>query len=178
MRTIRSLLGLFLGLTILGAIASAVAAAIAKGHLASTGSEADDEFDLVTIYDGLDFRSTAPALRRGSALTWFGGGRLDLRAATLDPAGATLTLRTVFGGLELLVPETWRVELGVMSFLGGAADTRDPDRVFPEGPVLRVSGWAAFGGLGIGSGAQSAAEPGAEWVVDVADTEAAAPAMA
>ena len=179
MRTIRSILGLFLGLTILGAIASAVAAAVAKGRMASTGSEAGDEFDLVTIYDGLDFRSTASALRRGSALTWFGGGTLDLRDATLAPTGAALTVRAVFGGLELVVPETWRVELGIMSFLGGAADTRDRDQVLAEGPVLRVSGWAAFGGIGIVSRVfRDEGAPEAAMTSDADGVPAAEPAMA
>jgi len=110
MRTIRSILGLTFGFVIISSILAAVVAAVAKRHMFSSGTETDDEFDLVTIFDGVDFASTAPAFRRGSVLTWYGGGQIDLRDATLDPAGAELNIRALFGGVQLIVPETWRVE--------------------------------------------------------------------
>ena len=149
MRTIGRILGLLFGVAILGGIASALAALVMRDRLASTGGSSDDEFDLVTIFDGLEFRSRAPALRRASSLTWYGGGTIDLRDATLDPDGATLGVRTIFGGLQLVVPATWRVETNVISIAGGIGDTRDPARVEASAPVLRVTGWNLFGGIGI-----------------------------
>jgi hypothetical protein len=151
MGTIRSLVRKLLGLSLLAGIASAVAALIARDRLVSSGGEMDDEVDLVTIYDGLQFHSEAPALRRASVLTWYGGTSLDLRDATLDPDGATLIVRTIFGGLEVVVPAAWPVELNVTSLFAGADDSHDPDRSGSDGPVLRVSGWNAFGGLSITS---------------------------
>jgi Cell wall-active antibiotics response 4TMS YvqF len=149
MRSIRSILGLTFGIFLLSGILSALGAVVAKRQLESSGSETDDEFDLVTIFDGVEFASTAGALRRASALTWYGGSTIDLRNASLDPAGATLNLRAIFGGLQLIVPESWRVERKMTSFMGGVDDTRDPDRVDPSGPVLTLEGWAVFGGIGI-----------------------------
>jgi hypothetical protein len=149
MRTIRSILGLSIGFFLLSGILSALGAAVAKRQLESSGSETDDEFDLVTIFDGVEFASTAGALRRASALTWYGGGTIDLRNATLDPAGAHMTVRAIFGGVQLIVPESWRVERKMVAFMGGVGDTRDPDRVDPSGPVLTLDGWAVFGGIGI-----------------------------
>ena len=61
--------------------------------MTSKGEPADDELDLVAIYEPRNFASTAPALRRASYTAWYGGGTLDLRGATLDPAGALLTVR-------------------------------------------------------------------------------------
>jgi hypothetical protein len=149
MRTIRSLLGTLIGLTILGGIASAVAAAMAKRQLVSRGTEDDDEVDLVVIFDGLEFASRAPAFRRGSILTWYGGATVDLTGATLDPGGAVLDVRTVFGGLQLLVPPTWPVDLGVMGLAAGVADVRDQEAVDQAGPRLTLTGWAVAGGVGI-----------------------------
>jgi hypothetical protein len=149
MRTIRNLLGLALGLSVLGAITSALAALAARNHLESHGTEADDELDLVTIYDGLTIRSTATALRRVSLLCWYGGGTLDLRGAALDPGGATITLRALFGGVRLVIPATWRVEPSVRAIFGGAGDVRDRTDLAPDAPVLRIRGWAVFGGVGI-----------------------------
>ena len=82
MRTIRTLLTLFFGLFLLGGIASALAAAYARGRIEEHGAEAADEFDVVAIYGARDFPSKAKALRRWSALSWYGGGTADLRGAT------------------------------------------------------------------------------------------------
>jgi hypothetical protein len=149
MRTIRSLVGLVVGLTILGGIASAVAAAMSKRQLVSRGTPDDDELDLVVIFDGLEFASRAPAFQRGSILTWYGGATIDLTGATLDPAGATLDLRTMFGGLQLLVPPAWPVDVRVVGVFAGVADTRDKAGVDETRPRLVLTGWAVAGGVGI-----------------------------
>jgi hypothetical protein len=150
MRTIRSILGLAVGFVIVSSIISAVVAAVAKRHMISSGMESDNEFDLVTIFDGVDFASTAPAFRRGSVLTWYGGGQIDLRGATLDPAGAELRVRALFGGVQLIVPETWRVDQRMVAFLGGVSYS-EKFEAQETGPVLRLDGWAAFGGIDVTS---------------------------
>lgn len=149
MRVIGGLLRTFIVLTILGAIASAVGAFYAKGRLTSRGEPDDDELDLVAIYESLDLSSRAPALRRASYTAWYGGGTLDLRGATLDPGGATLTVRALFGGFRLVVPASWRVELATVGILGGIGDARGRDGIEVDGPVLRIEGFAVFGGVGI-----------------------------
>jgi hypothetical protein len=153
MGLIRSLLGLTFGLLLVGSIASAIAAAMAKGRLESRAQPDDDEIDLVTIYESRDFSSTASAFRGGSVLTWYGGGTVDLRGASLDPAGATLDLKAIFGGIRLVVPETWRVDVGTVGLMGGVGDGRDRDRVAKNGPTLRLTGFAIFGGAGVVSAA-------------------------
>lgn len=109
-----------------------------------------DDFELVTVFDELDFRSTAHALRHATVETRFGGGILDLREATLDPAGATLEVTSIFGGGQLIVPETWRVTTAVKG-IGGIGDAR-PTRDLPaDAPHLTIEGLAMFGGWGISS---------------------------
>jgi hypothetical protein len=162
MGLIRRLLGLALGVVLIGSIASAVAAALLKGRLESHAEPDDDEIDFVAIYEGRDLRSTASAFRGGSVLTLYGGGTVDLRGATLDPAGATLELRAVFGGIRLVVPETWRVDLATIGIIGGVGDGRDQDRVALDAPTLRLTGYACFGGAGVVSEAPDLdAEPAA-----------------
>ena len=128
MRVIGGLLRTFIVLTIMAGIASAIGAFYAKSRLLSKGEPDDNELDLVAIYEGLDLSSRAPALRRASYTAWYGGGTLDLRGATLDSAGATLTVRALFGGI---------------------GDARDRDGIDAEGPILRIEGFAVFGGVGI-----------------------------
>jgi len=109
-----------------------------------------DEVDLVAAFGPLDFRSTSSAFRGGRVDTWFGGGVLDLRGATLDPMGATLEVNALFGGGNLVVPADWNVETRIMG-IGGVGDGRpDADRS-PDAPTLRVEGIALFGGWGISS---------------------------
>ncbi len=149
MRLIRNLLGLALRLLLLGSIASAIGAAFLKGRLESHAEPGDDEIDYVAIFEGRDLGSTATSFRGGSVLTWYGGGTLDLRAATLDPGGATLDLRALFGGFRLVVPETWRVDLSVVGIFGGVGDARDQGQVALDAPTLRLTGFAIFGGAGV-----------------------------
>ena len=144
-----ALLRTFFVLTLIVSIASALAAIVARGRMTSHGGPADDELDLVAIFEGMELASTAPALRRASVTTWYGGGSLDLRDATLDPAGAEIAARAVFGGFRLVVPPTWRVETHGIGIFGGFGDARNRGLVDPEGPLLTIRGFAFFGGVGV-----------------------------
>jgi len=149
MGAIRNLIRNVFVLAILGGIASAVAAAFAKNRMLPRGESGDDDVELVAIYDSLDFSSSASALKQATITTWYGGGTVDLRSANLDPAGATLTIRALFGGLRLVIPETWRVDLRAKAVFGGVTDIRETASVGPEGPTLTIEGFAVFGGIAI-----------------------------
>jgi hypothetical protein len=110
-----------------------------------------DELDLGVIFDGLEARSQAQAFRGGEVVAWYGGGMLDLRGATLDPAGADLRVRAIFGGLTIIVPESWPVEVHASSVFGGVADATDPARVDPTTPALRLDVLSVFGGTTVQS---------------------------
>ena len=98
----------------------------------------------------LDYKSKSSAFRGGSVQTWFGGGVVDLRQATLDPMGATIEVNALFGGGNLVVPEEWNVETKIAG-IGGIGDARPQRDRSPEAPTLRVEGIALFGGWGITS---------------------------
>ncbi|MCJ7709797.1 MAG: cell wall-active antibiotics response protein [Chloroflexi bacterium] len=119
-----------------------------KGRAAVPQEPDADEIDLVATFGPLEYVSTATSFRGGSVTTWFGGGTVDLRGATLDPAGATLRASALFGGGNLIVPDDWRVETKLVG-IGGAGDSR-PDGNPAEGaPTLRLEGTALFGGWGV-----------------------------
>lgn len=144
----------FLGLALLaGLIIPPIAALMTKRRYADEGRgaftpEADD-LDAALIFDGGEYASTAAAFSGGDLLTWYGGGRLDLRGATIAPGGADLRIRAIFGGIQLIVPSTWRVEAtSTTPIMGGIANmTTAPTDA--EAPVLRVSTMAIFGGVAI-----------------------------
>jgi hypothetical protein len=83
--------------------------------------------------------------------TWFGGSMLDLRGATLDPAGATLRVSTMFGGGNVVVPDGWNVDTKLTACFGGAGDARPAVDREPDAPTLRLEGVVLFGGWGITS---------------------------
>lgn len=130
---------------------TALAAAMAKRHVVSAGGPDSDEIELVAIFDSVELESHATSFRGGSLLYWFGGGTVDLRDAMLDPAGARLTIRAIFGGGLLIVPDDWHVDLGVIGIMGGVGDGRDARGRPADAPTLIVDGFALFGGMGIAS---------------------------
>ena len=144
----RIVAGLFVGFVVF--ILAAMGLAFVKRRDAVPQAPDADEVDLVATFGPLEYRSTATAFRGGRVETWFGGGVVDLRQATLDPAGATIEVNALFGGGNLVVPDDWTVETSVAG-IGGAGDGRPARERSPEAPTLRVEGVAIFGGWGISS---------------------------
>lgn len=134
-----------------GLIAALIGAARAKPTAPPLPDPSTDEVDIRAILEPLDFTSTAQQFRGGSLTCWFGGGVLDLRGARLDPAGARLDLRAVYGGAQIVVPETWEVELRVIGLIGGAGDARPKQERPADAPQLSIRGIAIVGGIGITS---------------------------
>jgi hypothetical protein len=94
--------------------------------------------------------------RRGS---WFvprhikvvaimGGVELDLRNARLSPGVTEIEVFAMMGGVDVIVPHGVRVEALGFAFMGGfdtsAGDVGGTD---PNQPVIRLSGFAAMGGV-------------------------------
>jgi|GEM_PF-1382125 len=154
-------------LLVVGWIASMVAGAIAamqvKQRLGPDTDESADELTASAIFGPLAYRSTAGRFRGGHLELWYGGGVLDLRDAVLDPDGATLHVRAVFGGGQILVPADWKVVSAVRG-LGGLTDVR-PARGHVDGaPELVIDGLAIFGGFAVMSELD---EDGAEWLAEM-----------
>ena len=142
MRGIGRLLAVLTAGMVASMVVAAVAAMSAKRRLVPIDDPEADEVQLVAIFDQLAFRSDARSFRGGTLDCWFGGGAVDLRDATLDAAGATLRVRTIFGGGQIVVPESWRVVNDIVVVAGGVADTRPPADRSDDAPELR---WALLG---------------------------------
>jgi hypothetical protein len=134
---------------VVASIAGSIAMAASKRRIAVEDPEAD-EIHLVAAMEPIRFTARSTAFRGGSVEAWYGGGIVDLRRAILDPAGARLTFRTVFGGFEVAVPEAWHVVSSVKG-IGGVGDNRRHVERPEDAPTLTVDGTAVFGGIGITS---------------------------
>jgi hypothetical protein len=139
--------GIFFVASILFGMGSAVVATFAKRRIESTEDPASNEPIAASIYAGEKFVSSAAALRAARVITWFGGHDVDLRGATLDPSGATLDLRTMYGGTQIVVPEGWRVRSSVLSIFGGTQVDIEDDRLPADAPLLELRGITLFGGV-------------------------------
>jgi hypothetical protein len=134
----------------LASVVGAIAARAAKQRIVQVDDPDADEIRLAAIFEPISFRSTAASFRGGSVDCWYGGGVIDLRGATLDPAGARLQVRAIAGGAQILIPETWIVTTKVVG-IGGVGDGRPRVEHPADAPRLAVEGVALFGGFGVTS---------------------------
>ena len=150
MSAIGRLTGVFTGGLMLASVAGVVAARAAKQRIVTVDDPDADEVRLAAIFEPMSFRSTATSFRGGSVDCWYGGGVIDLRAATLDPAGARLQVRAIAGGAQILIPETWALTTKVVG-IGGIGDGRPRVERPADAPQLAIEGVALFGGFGVTS---------------------------
>ena len=103
----------------------------------------------VAVLGGVDRRVIASSFVGGDVTAFMGGGKLDLREATLAPGTeAVVDVTTIMGGFEIKVPETWNVVVDIVPFMGGYEDkTRQP--ADPAAPRLRLRGFVMMGGVDI-----------------------------
>jgi hypothetical protein len=101
----------------------------------------------IAILSGLNRKVTAEF--HGADLTAFmGGGKLDLRDATLEGGKAVLDVFAMMGGFEILIPETWNVRNEVIPFMGGV-DDKTKVNADPSAPVVIIRGFVMWGGIDI-----------------------------
>jgi hypothetical protein len=132
-------------------VASSVAAALTvRRRIPSFGSEEDAEFSVVAAMDGIVFEARSQHFGEARAVAFMGGIELDLTDAGLVP-GAYLTLRAVMGGIDVVVPSDWRIEVMGRSVMGGIGNLTDPDAVGEDAPLLLIDAFAVMGGIEIHS---------------------------
>lgn len=128
------------------ALAAVGLAVAAKFLLESNAEPTTEEIDLVAIFEGQHLVSEAEPFYGGKVMAMFGGVIIDLRRATPAPTGVYLDLMVLMGGVNLVVPEGWRVRFNGNIILGGFADgTRTgPDE---DVPTVTLGGTVFMGGV-------------------------------
>ena len=138
---------LFIAASTLLGIGSAVVAASVKRRVETTEDSASNEPTAASVFAGERFVSSASRLRAARVITWFGGHDVDLRGATLDPAGARLDVQTIYGGTQIVVPDGWRVRSSVLSIIGGTQVDIEDEQLPEDAPLLELRGFTLFGGV-------------------------------
>jgi predicted membrane protein len=110
---------------------------------------ADDKIRMTSFFGGSENQIASKQFRGGRVYAVFGSNDIDLRGATLADEGARITAINIFGGIKLLVPEDWVVNVQTRAVFGGVTSKRG----VPASPVgqLTLSGLSLFGGVEIKS---------------------------
>jgi hypothetical protein len=160
---LKKIIGLGIVATGAGMVAAAATAHNLQRSLVPTTDPSADEIVAVAIFGPLEFHSTSRNFRGGQLECWYGGGVLDLRDAVLAPEGATLQVRAVFGGGQILVPADWKV-VSTVRGAGGLQDIREAKGYASDAPELVIEGLLIAGGFAVSS---ELADGGADFVADM-----------
>lgn len=110
---------------------------------------ATDSVSSFAVFGGSEKRSTSKNFRGADLTALFGGTELDLRDAEVSDKPARINAIAMFGGVEIIVPRDWNVQIEVIPILGAASDERPRREEEHDEVDLVVSGFCAFGGVGI-----------------------------
>lgn len=122
---------------------------VAKNETKWTGSiTLEDSIDSFVLFSGLETNNQSQEFKGGKASAVFGAIELDLREAKLHNNEGYMEVTSIFGGIDVFVPNGWRVEMsGVPIFGAWSNKTRlNPDE---NAPILRIKCVAVFGGIDV-----------------------------
>jgi|WetSurMetagenome_2_1015567.scaffolds.fasta_scaffold248086_2 predicted membrane protein len=99
------------------------------------------------IFSGSKRRISSEAFKGGQINCIFGGAEIDLTQSKLAEGIYDLEVNAIFGGVTVIVPSDWKIELKMTSILGGFTDKRAYIKENPDPTrVLVIRGSAIFGG--------------------------------
>jgi len=108
-----------------------------------------DRVNSLVVFFGREIVNESQQFGGGSILTLFGGTEIDLRRARPMPEGAAMDVVVAFGGVGIVIPEGWRVEVKGIPLFGGWSNKISRDSVGADAPLLSIEALVAFGGLDI-----------------------------
>lgn len=104
--------------------------------------------DVEYVMSGSDQVFMEPVFRGGKISTVFGGTSLDLRRTSLPEGETYLDIECVFGGVTIIVPDTWFVEVHSDSVFGAFNDKRTyyDSNAQDKKSILIIKAECVFGG--------------------------------
>jgi predicted membrane protein len=119
-----------------------------RGQEAGVSSaDASEYVRSFAIMGGITRRNDSQSFRGGELSAVMGGVQLDLKGAKPADGRAVIDVFAVWGGIEIRVPENWRVEVEATPLMGGVeSNARLAPGVEPVGTLL-VRGFVMMGGV-------------------------------
>ena len=100
----------------------------------------------LAIMGGSDCKGRWRVPRKSGYFALMGGSTIDLREATLPGQEIEITLVSIMGGSDVIVPRGVRVIVNSTDFLGGDKIEVDADAEVPNAPVVRIRTYSIMGG--------------------------------
>ena len=104
---------------------------------------------MVSVMGGTDRRGRFRLGTATNVVTLMGGANIDLRQAELESPEVTITVASMMGGANIVVPEGVEVELTGVSFMGGKAYRPGKQPLPPGAPLIRVRAFTFMGGVSV-----------------------------
>lgn len=111
----------------------------------------ENDIDLTCIFAGMKRRIESQNFRGGHVTAIMGGLDLDFTGAGLEGGKATIDATAIMGGVEIKVPQDWRVVIDGTPILGGFDDKHRSVSDAEAKATLFVKGTAIMGGVTIKS---------------------------
>lgn len=120
----------------------------AKSNRINTADSKDGYLNYNFTFSGTEQVFLGPVFKGGNIKTTFGGASIDFRKTSLpENEPAVINVETTFGGVTLIVPENWAVEIRQNSFFGGFTDSRYSHPVYSnQNQRLIINAKCTFGG--------------------------------
>lgn len=115
------------------------------------GQDSSNYIKVDAFLTGIKRKVMSKDFKRGEISNFLGGTDIDLMHADIQ-GQAVLKVSVVFGGLKLIVPPHWDVQLGVSNLAAGIEDKRYTQQGVqnPEKKLI-ITGSVIFGGIEISS---------------------------
>lgn len=126
---------------------------IFKGRRSSWGFVSDATYDTDfihsnAIFGGAEHKVTSQNFKGGETMALFGGVEIDMRDAKLSTEGCKINATAIFGGVEITVPEDWKVVVkGTPIF--GAVENKSRGQGGDPTKEIELHCTVAFGGIEI-----------------------------
>jgi len=114
------------------------------------GLKGDDFIEGSAFFGGGKKKVTTPFFRGGNLTTIFGGYDIDLSDSDLSEGQNVLDVFVMFGGIKLIVPPDWKIDVRATVALGGINDKRYKQSFeVIQDKTLVIDGLIMFGGCDI-----------------------------
>jgi len=106
----------------------------------------EDFINEVVIFSPINKAVKSENFKGGVVKMTFAGGVIDLSGVKTQAKEIDLTVKTVFAGLKLIVPKSWKVNVQSSAVFGGYDNRVQPNEA---AIILNLKGSAVFGGIEI-----------------------------
>ena len=124
-------------------------APVHAGPVVDPSRAVSDRDFLVAVMGGGERKGMWTPPKQLTTLSIMGGVELDFREASFGEQVTRVTVISLMGGTEIIVPPGVRVEASGVAIMGGFGSGESASPVDPGAPVIKVNGFVMMGGVEI-----------------------------